>query len=185
MIDKKDFESIRKDMDGLDVKREEAISLSRELVKLSKRAIYSVHRDELSEADKLIGEMKKKLPKLKVLATFEEGQYRIAAQEYVEAALLFGIVSKKKLPSKTDLSVESEYYLLGLCDLPGELVRRAINSSIKGNTNEALFIRELLDEIYGELLKFDLRNGELRRKFDGIKYDLRKLEDLVFDLRKK
>ena len=43
-------------------------------------------------------------------------------------------------------------------------------------------IRDFVEELYGEMLKFNFRNGELRRKFDGIKYDLKKLEDLVLDL---
>ena len=29
----------------------------------------------------------------------------------------------------------------------------------------------------------DFRNGELRRKFDGIKYDLKKMEDLLLSLK--
>ena len=39
--------------------------------------------------------------------------------------------------------------------------------------------------MYGELLKFDFRDNEVRRKFDAVKYDLRKLEDLVLDLKLK
>ena len=39
--------------------------------------------------------------------------------------------------------------------------------------------------IYGELLKFDFRDNEIRRKVDAVKYELRKLEDLVLDLKFK
>lgn len=184
MIDKKDFSELKKEMERLDKKREQTISLSRDIIRISKRAIYSVHRDELPEARKLLDEMRKKLSTLKSLAEFEESHYRIAVQEYVEAACFYSVVSSKELPTRGKLGVEAEYYLLGVCDLSGELVRRAINAAIKGNKAEALFIRDFLDAIYGELLQFDFRNSELRRKFDGIKYDLRKLEDLAFELRK-
>ena len=33
--------------------------------------------------------------------------------------------------------------------------------------------------------KIDFKNGELRRKYDGIKYDIKKLDDLVFQLKMK
>ena len=38
-----------------------------------------------------------------------------------------------------------------------------------------------ISAIYGR----DLKNGELRRKYDGIKYDVKKLDDLVFQLKMK
>ena len=31
--------------------------------------------------------------------------------------------------------------------------------------------------------QLDLRNGELRRKFDGLKYDLKKMEDVLLSLK--
>ena len=42
-----------------------------------------------------------------------------------------------------------------------------------------------LEELYGELLKFDFRDGELRKKFDGIKYDLKRLEDVALSIKLK
>jgi hypothetical protein len=56
---------------------------------------------------------------------------------------------------------------------------------IDDKKNEALKIREAVEEIYGEFLNFDLRNGELRKKSDQIKWNMQKLEDLVYDLKKK
>ena len=55
----------------------------------------------------------------------------------------------------------------------------------KGEVEKVVTIKELIDEIYGEMIGFDLRNSDLRRKFDSIKYNLKKLEDLVLDLRIK
>jgi predicted translin family RNA/ssDNA-binding protein len=80
---------------------------------------------------------------------------------------------------------DPENYLMGLCDLTGELVRKAINSSLKDNFKLAAKIREVMEELYTELSKFDFKNGELRRKYDGIKYELRKLDELVFELKMK
>jgi len=48
-----------------------------------------------------------------------------------------------------------------------------------------LEIKNLVDEIYGQFLNFNLRNSELRRKSDQIKWNLKKLEDVVFELKIK
>ena len=83
------------------------------------------------------------------------------------------------------MKVDVEHYLLGLCDLTGELVRKAVNDIIRKKYGNALKIKELVEEIYGEFLKLDLRNNELRVKSDSIKYNLKKLEDIVYDLKIK
>lgn len=170
-------------MDEIEIKREESIRLSREIIKLSKTIIYSVHRNDLPVAEKSMPEISSKIKKLMECKTHDEGHFRTAIQEFVEAACFLGFAKKCSIPSQKDLDVPAEHYLLGICDLSGELVRLAINSAIKGDYKLPLTIREFLDEVYGEMLKFDFRNSDLRRKFDGIKYDLKKLEDLALDIR--
>ena len=122
----------------------------------------------------------KKSPKLKF-----EGIFKVAVQEYVEALSLLEFVKNGKIISYSEEFVDYEYYLMGLCDLGGELVRKAVNSSINENYGMAVKIRIALEELYIELSKFDFKNGELRRKYDGIKYDLKKLDDLIFQLKMK
>lgn len=185
MIDSKDFSGMRKEMEALDAKREKSIALSREIIRMSKRIIYSVHRDDLNEAEKLLGGIRAAVKKLKSVGYTDEGHFRTALQEYVEAECLYSVVTARSLPKLAALGVSAEHYLLGVCDLSGELVRRAINSATKGRHEDALFIKGFLQELYGELLKFDYRNSDLRRKFDGMKYDLQKLEQLAFELSRR
>ena len=83
------------------------------------------------------------------------------------------------------MKVNSEEYLLGLCDLAGELVRKAVKDSIKKNFDSVLEIRDFVEELYGEFLKFNLRNGELRKKSDSIRWNLNKLEELALDVSKR
>lgn len=184
------LENLRNDMEGYDKLREKVISESRKIIMASKTAIYAIHRDELKTGEKTIEQMKKDLAKLKEeikkspRLTFE-GIFKVAIQEYVEAASLLEFMQTGKIIPYTDEFVDPENYLMGLCDLSGELIRKAINSSIKENYKVPLKIRETLDELYTELSKFDFKNGELRRKYDGIKYDLKKMDDLVFELKMK
>ena len=71
---------------------------------------------------------------------------------------------------------------MGLCDLTGELTRKAVNSAINGDYKGVKKIKELVENIYGQFIQLDIRDNELRRKFDSIKWDLKKLEDLVCEL---
>jgi hypothetical protein len=53
---------------------------------------------------------------------------------------------------------------------------------IAGKPKKALEIKDVVDEIYGEFLKMDLRNSELRKKSDQIKWNLKKLEEIAYDI---
>lgn len=187
MLDKKDFQEMRNEIEQYDEKREELIRQARDIIKLSKQIIYAVHRKEMDDAQKSVDEIKKiaakaaekvrKDPKLDI-GSFKEG-----TQEYVEAVAYFYFEKEKRLPTRKELNVDSEYYLLGLCDLTGELVRNAVNSGIKEDAKKVIEIKEFVDELYDEMMQFDLRNSELRRKVDAVKWDLKKLDDLVFGLK--
>jgi len=72
-----------------------------------------------------------------------------------------------------------------LIDLTGELGRKAVQLAGKGSFKKVVAIRDTVSEIYGVLLKFDFRDSDMRRKFDSVKYDLKKLEDLVLELKLK
>lgn len=190
MISEKEFEKLRKEMQDYDSEREKLIKKSRDVLKLSKQIIYSVHRDELEEAAVLIKGIEKEKKKLEVIAGHSpalgfEGSLKVALQEYAEALLYHGFIKEKRLVTSEELKIKTDHYILGLCDLPGELVRKAVFWAGKGKVEQVVLIKELVDRVYGILLKFDFRDNEIRRKFDSIKYDLRKLEDLVLDLKLK
>lgn len=181
MLDKKEFESIRKDLKEYEEKRENLIRKSRDVIRLSKLAIYSCQRNEFKEAEEALSQIKvlvKEIP----AESYDTDIGSVAIQEYVEAACLYEFMKSGKIASRKSLSVDAEHYLLGLCDLTGELVRQAINDVINKKTEHAMKIRELVNDIYGEFLKLDLRNGELRKKADSIKWNLKKLEELALDV---
>ena len=186
MINKQEFAKIRKEIEDFDKKREFVIQLSREIINLSKRVIYSLHRDDIKEASAYVDEINKKKSILDKSNVFLDTNInKTAYQEYVEALAYFDFIKSKKIPAKASLKVSTDDYLMGLCDLTGELGRKAVNEVIKENFKNALEIKNLVEEIYGEFLKFNLRNSELRKKSDAIKWNLQKLEDLVFDIKLK
>ncbi len=181
------FQKLRKEIKDYDSERERLIKQSRVVLKLSKQIIYAVHRDEISNAGKLVQSIEKEKNKLDLIAKHSpkmpyEGSYKVAVQEYVEAILYYNFIKSGKL---IDLKVLPGHFVLGLADLPGELVRKAVFLAGKGHVDKVIKIKEEVDDIYGEMLNFDFRDNEIRRKVDSIKYDLRKLEDLVLDLKLK
>lgn len=181
------FAKLQKAIQTYDSERERLIKQSRVVLKLSKLLIYSVHRGELKESVKISKEIESERKKLEAIAKHDpkmayEGSYKVAIQEYVEAVLYYQFIKTGKL---VDLKVLPVHYVLGLADLPGELVRKAVFLAGKGKVTEVIKIKEEVDYIYGELLRFDFRDNEVRRKVDAVKYDLRKLEDLVLDLKLK
>jgi len=184
MIDKKDFIKIRKEMKDNDNKRESLIRDSRDILKLSKQIIYSIHRGDLKKAESLSKKIKddvKKLPS----QDYNTGMKKVALQEFVEAIALLNFVKLNKVSSRKDFNVNTEAYLCGICDLSGELLRLAVNAAINKNDKEVLKIKGVVEEIYGEFLQLDLRNGELRKKSDQIKWSLQKLEDMAYNISKK
>ncbi|MFC1801755.1 hypothetical protein ACFLZB_04810 [Nanoarchaeota archaeon] len=190
MLNQTDFQNMQKELEDYDSQRELLIKKSRDVLKLSKQIIYAVHRGDLKQAQSQIKDIEAQLAQLNQItkpSTFllSEGSYKIAVQEYVEAILYFEVIKNNKLPTHTQLKVSSNHYLLGLCDLTGEIVRKAVYLAGKDQYQEVIKFKDLVDQIYGELLKFNFRENEIRRKFDSIKYDLKKLEDLVLDLKLK
>jgi len=190
MLNKNDLKEMRKEFNSFDDNREMVIKNSRDILKLSKQIIYSVHRDDLKEAGKLVKKIeseKKKVEKIVCKNSKLEsiGAYRVAIGEYVEAMLYYYFVKNKNIATHKYLKVTTEHYLMGLIDLTGELGRKAVQLAGKGIFKKVVLIRDAVSDIYGELLKFDFRDSDMRRKFDSVKYDLKKLEDLVLDLKLK
>jgi predicted translin family RNA/ssDNA-binding protein len=190
MLNKNDFKEMRKEFNSFDDNRELVIKKSRDVLKLSKQVIYSVHRGNIKEATSLVKQIeveKKKAEKIVVKnAKLQSiGAYKVAIGEYVEAMLYYSFIKNGNILTRKYLRVATEHYLLGLIDLTGELGRKAVQLAGKGEFKKVVSIRDAVSEIYGMLLKFDFRDSDMRRKFDSVKYDLKKLEDLVLELKLK
>lgn len=187
MLDKKDLESIKSRIDAYEQQRDKVIRTSRDVVKLSKKVIYALHRKDMLSAGNAVSDMNSEFKKLASAAKhpklLSSGAYKVAVQEYVEALCFYELMKNNRIPTNTKLKLDPEFYLMGLIDLTGELVRKAINSAIKEDYKTSVKLKELVSELYDELLLFDFAGGELRKKFDSIKYDLKKLDDLVLNLK--
>lgn len=184
LIDEKEFQEIRDALAKFEQVREKAIAASRDIITLSKQIIYAIHRGDVQKAKDLMPKIQSELRLLPDSPTDTDMPF-VAKQEYVEAAAYLWFVEHGRLPTRKELGVDWQPYLSGLCDLTGELVRKAVKDVIEKKYDSAKTIHKLVDEIYGAFLEFDLRGGDLRKKSDSIKWNLKKLEDVMYDIELK
>jgi len=188
MLDKKKFNRIINEMGEYDELREQLIKKSRDVLKASKQLIYSIHRNDAKSIELLLNSAKNEKKKLDAIKKKKkkllcESTYSEALQEYTEALCYYWFIKKKKIPSPDELEVNNEDYLMGVCDLTGELTRRAVYLTVKKKFDSVFQIRDFVEGIYGEFLKLNLRNSQLRKKSDSIKWNLKKLEEIMYDIK--
>ncbi|GIL70766.1 hypothetical protein Vretimale_3848 [Volvox reticuliferus] len=73
-------------------------------------------------------------------------------------------------------------FLGGVLDFTGELNRYAIARATVRDSAAVQLCRDLVDALMGRFLQFDLRNGSLRKKYDSLKYTLKKMEGTLYEL---
>lgn len=186
MVNKKFIQELKDGYVKGEGERRQIISLSNQALHDSKRVIFSLHRDNFELAEKSLKEIEEKLvfmdkkfghPRLK-----EEGSFKAAMEEYVEAKMYYLVLAKKKIDKVKGIKIDTESYLGGICDLTGEMVRLAINQAAKGKTSEVEKIKEAINEIMAELVEFDM-TGYMRTKYDQAKTNLRKIEQIDYEIK--
>jgi predicted translin family RNA/ssDNA-binding protein len=186
MINKKFIQKLKKDYDKKIGERRQIISLSNIVLHDSKRVIFSLHRMDIEKASGLLENTERALSSLEKKfghsRLVEEGAYKAAAEEYVEAKMYYRIMSGQKVDKISKIELDTDSLLGGICDLTGELVRRAINQASEGNMKEVEKIKKAINEIMAELVEFDI-TGYLRTKFDQAKTNLRKIEQISYEIK--
>lgn len=183
-LDDKELGRIEKHLTQYDKLRDDVISKSREIIKQSKMVINSVHRGEtpgkeIERLKKLKGDMDNIVKKSSGLEN--EGSAKVAYQEFVEACLITRFMQGKSL-ALSGLDVDDEPFLLGLCDLTGELGRLAVRKATAKEYEEVKRAHDCIEEVHSFFLRLDLRNSELRKKSDQVKWNLKKTEEILYDI---
>ena len=186
MINKKFIQSLKKEHEENNSERRQIISLSNIILHDSKRVIFSLHREDIEKAKASLDEIEKILIKLEKKFGYKrimvEGSYRAAVEEYVEAKTFYLVIKGKKIDKFKNIKIAYDGYLGGICDLTGELVRRATNQAAKGNTKEVTRIKLIINDIMAELVEFNM-TGYMRTKYDQARGGLRKIEQMDYDIK--
>ncbi|KAL4717666.1 hypothetical protein ACJJTC_000815 [Scirpophaga incertulas] len=83
---------------------------------------------------------------------------------------------------KEGFHLDIEDYLLGLLLLCTELSRLAVNSVTRGDYTKPQQISHFIMELNAGFRLLNLKNDHLRKRFDALKYDVKKIEEVVYDL---
>ncbi|KAI9764179.1 MAG: hypothetical protein M1840_008661 [Geoglossum simile] len=75
-----------------------------------------------------------------------------------------------------------EEYLHALISLIDELARLAVNSVTLGDYRRPLQISHFIKDLHAGFQILSLKNDSLRKRSDSIKYNVKKVEDVVYDL---
>lgn len=183
-FEKRELDKIEKQLRLYDELRDEVIKKSREIIKQSKIVINSVHREEDSDKGlEQLNTLKEEMDQIlgKTTGLKNEGSAKVAYQEFVEARLMTNFRSKEKM-LWSELGVDEEAFLLGLCDLTGELARMAVRKATSKEFDEVKRAYDCIEEAHSFFLKLDLRNSELRKKSDQVKWNLKKTEEILYDI---
>lgn len=187
MINSKLFQQLKKDFDFYSKERQSVISKSNDALSKSKQAIFAFHRDNLregagllKEVEMIFNDLEKKFKKEEELRY--EGAYRAALEEYVEAKFFGKVLKGEKIDFIKEVVVDTDSYLAGLCDLTGELTRKAVLFATERKFKEVDQMAQAVRQIMAELIKFNL-TGYLRTKYDQAKQSLRRVEEVLYEVK--
>lgn len=75
-----------------------------------------------------------------------------------------------------------EEYLLSLISMAEELSRLAVNSVTLGDYTRPVQIGNFIKDLFAGFQLLNLKNDVLRKRSDSMKYSVKKVEDVVYDL---
>ncbi|KAI7218243.1 Translin [Hortaea werneckii] len=86
------------------------------------------------------------------------------------------------LKDRDSFHLTIEEYLLALISVIDELARLARNSVTLGDYRRPLQIAQFIKDVHAGFQILNLKNDTLRKRSDGIKYRVKEVEDVVYDL---
>lgn len=184
---KKIVSEIRAVLDEKDALREEALKLTREIVRLGGDTIKALHRGEIEKAEERLKLAREKVAQLRERLAdhpdlYFSGYVQSAHQEFVEATLFYSYIAGRDFPSPGELGVPAADYALGIGDFIGELRRHFLRLLLEGKLGKAEEVYRFMEETYEELMTLEYPKGlvNIRQKQDQARHILeRTLEDLT------
>ena len=172
--------------------REQALAVSREVVRRSANAIRAVHRADFEEARDLVQKGAARLKEAEHIREdnpliYNAGFMNDARKEFTEANVTLAVISGGPLPGMEELGVDPSSYLNGMAEVIGELRRYILDRLRSDQVERCQEMMELMDEIYGVLVTVDFPEavtGGLRHTTDAMRGILERTRgDLTIALR--
>ncbi|GAA5951514.1 hypothetical protein JCM3765_005958 [Sporobolomyces pararoseus] len=119
----------------------------------------------------------------------QQSSYIVVLRRFLESDCQ-EVASKEQVAKELTIQEEwrdhfflsTEDYLHSLISLVNELSRLAINRVTMGDYSAPVQYSKFAKELSNAFSLLNLKNDSLRKRFDSIKYDVKKLEEVVYDL---
>jgi len=156
--------------------REQALPLSREVIRHSANAIRAIHRGDRARAEALLAQAREKAHAAREALRdhpdiLYAGFVHDAQKEYAEAGITIALVSGEPLPEPEALGVEDAAYLNGMGEAVGELRRFLLDQLRGGEIARCELLLTAMDDLYAVLVTIDYP--------DAITSGLRRTTDLA------
>ena len=174
--------------------REQAIRLSREVIRTSANAIRAVHRNELERARAQVDEARGLVAQTKQLLAdhpdlYYTGYTQDAQKEYAEAECVYSFIARTAVPAPEDIGVETAAYLNGMAEAASELRRYILDSLRRDDDSRSEELMQQMDDVYNVMLVMDFPDaltGSLRRTTDQLRGVLERTRgDLTMTMRQR
>ncbi len=170
------IEKIGHHISGKEKVREDALKYSRDIIICCRRGIQQLHQDKREEAGNYMKQASAILTQLYDATKdhpdiFHAGFVENAVQEFVEVQCLYNIMKGEDLPDPDVIQATYSAYLLGLCDVVGELRRGALDFMLEGKAAKANEYLQYMDRIYDAIMSFDYPSAlvPIKKKQDMVR----------------
>ncbi|KAE8099614.1 hypothetical protein FH972_017581 [Carpinus fangiana] len=85
--------------------------------------------------------------------------------------------------NNSEFCLDVEDYLIGICFMSNELPRYVVNQVTAGDYDCPRKVLKFITDLHAAFRMLNLRNDFLRKKFDGMKYDLKRVEEIHYDVK--
>ncbi|XP_016389893.1 translin-like [Sinocyclocheilus rhinocerous] len=140
------------------------------------------------------GELKTKFPVEQYYRYHEHWRFVLQRLAFLAAFVVYleseSLVTREEVAKILAIEVDREIgfhldvedYLAGVLIMASELSRLAVNSVTAGDYGCPLRISNFINELDSGFRLLNLKNDPLRKRYDGLKYDVKKIEEVVYDL---
>jgi len=168
--------------------REDFFNITGKVIRKTKKHQLALFKGEIEKAEKILKEIKKlREDYLKIVENNSflrrMDKFSIAEQEFVESYLLHYFIKENKILDYRyfleKYNIFYTDYLAGLLDFLGEIKRIFLDKLGKNDYEEAKKLKELVENIYSDLLELNLKLADLRNKVDSLRYLIKSMEETL------
>eukprot|EP01064_Diplonema_japonicum_P009343 TRINITY_DN1680_c0_g1_i2.p1 TRINITY_DN1680_c0_g1~~TRINITY_DN1680_c0_g1_i2.p1 ORF type:complete len:429 (+),score=160.66 TRINITY_DN1680_c0_g1_i2:194-1480(+) len=187
------FEEMRQKLLEQEGRREQVHQYYKELSRKASQASHMLGYGEVEKGRQLVEEVEAGLAglpaELKEKNPGRDGRISKLVEKQVGLRAQLEFYSKCRLVRKGELEVglevEDTEYLVGVIDFVADLAAYGMRRGTHGDVRSVAIARDLGAAVLALLMEFNFRGGSLRHKYDSVKWSVKRLTDLLYELSKR